>query len=58
MQRIIKSGKIKNGKIHGTSSIIRLKKIYSEAMQRLELDEVNDIFLLITEPAVKIVDFK
>ena len=25
-------------------------------MQGLELDEVNDIFLLIAEPAVKIVD--
>ena len=49
MQRIIKSGKIKKWKESWNL------KYY---MARLEVDEVNDIFLLITETAVEIVDFK
>ena len=49
MQRIIKGGKIKKWKESWNL------KYY---MARLEVDEVNDIFLLITETAVEIVDFK
>ena len=49
MQRIIKGGKIKKWKESWNL------KYY---MARLEVDEVNDIFLLITETAVEVVDFK
>ena len=49
MQRIIKSGKIKKWKDSWNV------KYYTA---RLEVDEVNDIFLLITETSVDIVDFK
>ena len=49
MQRIIKSGKIKKWKDSWNL------KYYTA---RLEVDEVNDIFLLITETSVEIVDFK